>query len=450
MRSWLPWRARACGLLVLGLVAGTAAGCGKKGPPLAPLLRLPAPVDQFSARRLGSTVYLQFAIPAKSQDNSVPADLARVDVYGYTGTPASDDDMVKYGTLVASVPVRRPPPPEEEDRARGKEQPSKPKSKPAEPEPGFDQGATVAATETLTRALMQPAVVTRRSRGKVPARAEGPITLPVATVEDVPTRVYVAVGVNHKGRRGTFSPHVVVPVVDPPAPPTGLTPTYTETQITLVWTPPPGAPVAAQHAADVAYLPARPIVPLAAPAWFYDVFEVPAGTPASDSSAARPGGPPTIPRGEAPVPLTQQPLTATTFNDTRIEFGAERCYTVRTVNVFGKIQLESEPSAVACITPRDTFPPVSPKGLIAVASAGVISLNWEPNSERDLAGYLVLRGEAPGAKLQQLTPEPIHEITYEDKTVKPGARYVYAVVAVDKAMPPNISAQSNRIEQTGR
>jgi hypothetical protein len=29
-------------------------------------------------------------------------------------------------------------------------------------------------------------------------------------------------------------------------------------------------------------------------------------------------------------------------------------------------------------------------------------------------------------------------------------RYVYAIVAVDRATPPNTSAQSNRVEETAR
>ena len=49
-------------------------------------------------------------------------------------------------------------------------------------------------------------------------------------------------------------------------------------------------------------------------------------------------------------------------------------------------------SAPACVTPADTFPPAPPKQLAAIAGAGVINLIWEPNSEADLAGYIVLRG----------------------------------------------------------
>jgi hypothetical protein len=84
-----------------------------------------------------------------------------------------------------------------------------------------------------------------------------------------------------------------------------------------------------------------------------------------------------------------------------------------------------------------------------VAGDGVMNLGWDANTERDLAGYLVLRGEAPGATLQALTPAPIRETTYKDTTVKPGVRYTYAVVAVDTAMPPNTSAQA-RTDETAR
>jgi hypothetical protein len=110
---------------------------------------------------------------------------------------------------------------------------------------------------------------------------------------------------------------------------------------------------------------------------------------------------------------------------------------------------------MACVTPKDTFPPAAPKGLGAVSSGGAINLIWEPNAEPDLAGYIVLRGEVSAgggapAELRQITPAPIQETTYRDAGVKVGVRYVYAVVALDKATPPNVSAQSNRVEETAR
>jgi fibronectin type 3 domain-containing protein len=49
-----------------------------------------------------------------------------------------------------------------------------------------------------------------------------------------------------------------------------------------------------------------------------------------------------------------------------------------------------------------------------------------------------------------VTAAPITETTYRDTTAVPGVRYVYAVVAVDNATPPNRSAPSNRVEESAR
>ena len=71
-------------------------------------------------------------------------------------------------------------------------------------------------------------------------------------------------------------------------------------------------------------------------------------------------------------------------------------------------------------------------------------------TSRTSPGYIVLRGTAPGAPTERLTPQPIRETTFRDTTVKPGTRYVYAVIAVDTAKPPNASAPSNQVQETAR
>ena len=111
----------------------------------------------------------------------------------------------------------------------------------------------------------------------------------------------------------------------------------------------------------------------------------------------------------------------------------------------------SEPSSATCITPVDVFPPAAPAGLASVPSEGGISLIWEPNSELDLDGYLVLRREAGDDTLRQLTATPVAEARYRDTDVQPGKRYIYSVVAVDTQVPlPNVSAESARVEETAR
>jgi fibronectin type 3 domain-containing protein len=121
---------------------------------------------------------------------------------------------------------------------------------------------------------------------------------------------------------------------------------------------------------------------------------------------------------------------------------------VRSVAAFGNGVIESDASAPVCITPKDTFPPAAPKGLAAVGSAGVINLIWDANTEPDLAGYVVLRAEAPGATLQPLVRDPIRETRYADRTAQANVRYTYAIVAVDKT--GNRSAPSNKVEEAAR
>jgi fibronectin type 3 domain-containing protein len=94
----------------------------------------------------------------------------------------------------------------------------------------------------------------------------------------------------------------------------------------------------------------------------------------------------------------------------------------------------------------DVFPPAAPRSLSAVATEKSVNLSWEANGEADLAGYLVLRSDRPDGPLEPLQTEVITETTWNDTSVKPGARYRYAVVAVDKATPPNRSGPSNEVE----
>lgn len=415
-------------LLALLLVIGSA--CGKKGPPLAPLVRVPARVTDFSARRLGSEVYLRFTVPTANNDGSRPADLDRVEVYGYTGRSSSNEEFLKHGTLVARLNVRRPPP----------QSGGQPASPPPPVETGFDQGAVAVVSETLTADVMTPSA-------PEPARPRSTATAPDPSVSMVlgtvlgppPARTYMAVGVNHRGRRGPLSAQAVVPLVAPPPPPAAPSVSYTETALTVEWTLPVEASPAVGLDEESAVLPSRSLG-LALSRRAYNLYDVTPALPPSTSSDAP--GP-----VDQMTPLNEKPIAGPSFEDARLAFGVERCYAVRALSVIGNLRLESEASPPACVTPTDTFPPAPPRSLNAVAGEGAVSLIWEANAEKDLAGYLVLRGEAPGEKLQALTSTPIRETTYRDSTVQSGVRYVYAIIAVDAATPPNLSAHSNRVEE---
>lgn len=128
-------------------------------------------------------------------------------------------------------------------------------------------------------------------------------------------------------------------------------------------------------------------------------------------------------------------------------WGEKRCYVVVATETVGGATIESDAPPAICETLVDTFPPAAPKGMNAIATDGAINLIWEPNAEKDLAGYIVLRGVEPAETLESITPAPIAEPSFKD-TVKPGIAYVYAVRAVDKAGNP--SPSSARVVETAR
>ncbi|HVC18607.1 MAG TPA: hypothetical protein VNE16_00910 [Vicinamibacterales bacterium] len=431
---------RAAGVL---LVAALAA-CGKKGPPLPPILYLPA-APAVTAHEQGRTARLTLTVPVANTNGSRSANLERLMVYGYTGEPrlVDLDRFFKRATLVARIPVKPAPPPDADEHEQQAIERRAAKA------PGVAQGETIVVAERITPALMTP-VPPERPRKRVPVPA-AEMAVPLAGPPDtLLARQYYVVGVTSKGRPGPLSTVASVPLVAPPLAPSAPVVTYTEKQISVTWTAPAFVRALVQAPATGTVLPGVSIIGPTYPASQYNVYERPATAPPAPPSPLSTEGDGTVVPGPPPAPLNGAPLAGTAFTDTRMTWGARRCYEVRTVDTYGPLTVESRPSPATCVTLRDTFPPAAPRGLQAVASSGAISLIWEANTETDLAGYLVLRAEAPGGTLEPITPAPIHDTTYRDTTVKPGVRYVYAVVAVDTATPPNRSALSNTVEETAR
>jgi fibronectin type 3 domain-containing protein len=87
---------------------------------------------------------------------------------------------------------------------------------------------------------------------------------------------------------------------------------------------------------------------------------------------------------------------------------------------------------------KDVFPPAAPKGLAAVAvaasggDAAGVDLDWDPNTEADLAGYVVYRREADG-DWERVSPTVLLVGPgFHDGHVVAGHAYEYAVTAVDQ------------------
>ena len=386
---------------LLACVSVLVAGCGKKGPPLPPLVRLPVAPGDFTASRRAATVDLQFVVPNANTDNTRPANVARVEVYALTAPPGTPEaDIVARGTRIASVAVKAPRDP---DATFDPDDPDQSEADVAPPEgPGLDQGALAHVREMLP-----------------------PATAAAGSSE---VRSYVGVGISTSGRRGPLSRRTAVPLTAPPPAPSAPEVSYTESAVTVRW--PGSTPEPA---------PASP------PA--YHVYEV----PAPGAGVTAPGSRDTTEEEQREPAderrLTEMPIAETEYIDPRITWGTTRCYAVRTVATVAGLTLESEPAPPACVTLRDTFPPAPPKGVQAVATEGVINLIWDANTEADLDGYILLRAMAPGDELIPIMTSLLHETAYQDP-VPAGVRFVYAIQAVDRA--GNLSPISERVEEAAR
>lgn len=413
-----PWASGIGHLICALMIAGAlvCVACGKKGPPLAPIAHIPAAVDKLAATRLGDDMYVSLTVPAKNIDGSIPADIARIDVYGVTSiVPPSPNQILVAGTKVASVPVAKPP------------------LKGEEPKPTNDpvQGSIVSIHDALTAADLLP-----KTLPTAPTRLPAPVAPPLSPQAEpeeapLPQRYYLAFPFSERGRPGPPGTRASVPLDPLPPAPGDLRIMYTADTLTLRWDP------VERPAPD-----APPSMAIS-----YNVYRRESPDPLDFPEPPRPSWAVGAPKAANLAPLAMPVYTEPT------DFDHEICFVVRTVRGGGPTAVESVPSGPmpACVMPVDTFPPAPPKSLSAVPAEGAISLIWEPNSEPDLDGYLVLRGEAGSATLQPLTATPIAETQFTDRTVKSGVRYVYAVVAVDNRLPvPNVSAESNRVEETAR
>lgn len=66
-------------LILLLIFLGT--NCGKKGPPLPPILIAPEKVNDLSAHQVGKEIHLTFTLPSKNTNGSSPADINKIIVY---------------------------------------------------------------------------------------------------------------------------------------------------------------------------------------------------------------------------------------------------------------------------------------------------------------------------------------------------------------------------------
>jgi len=198
-----------------------AAGCGKKGPPLAPLRILPRPAQNLHARQVGGDVLLDATVSlSRTDDTPLGAD-AKVQIMRLKPSPTLKPSSVsvRYLTMV------------------------------------FQKQATVVASVVPSGHIVYH---DRSALGEAPAAGEGaPVAVP-------PRYLYAVQVVDGHGQSSALSAVQEIQLAPPPAAPLHLKVETAEGEVRLAWDS--GAPDAKGELFNIYRRPAaqeeEPLVPL--------------------------------------------------------------------------------------------------------------------------------------------------------------------------------------------
>lgn len=342
-------------MLLVGVCAlSLAPTCGKRKPPLPPVERVPQRTEALTGIQRGNQVILMWPAPLRNAGEGSVQSIRRADVYRVAQKPTAplpltEDQFAARAILVGSVSY---------DEMK-------------------NAGPTLTYVDTLELA------------GE-PARLR-----------------YAIRYVNAAGQRAAFSNFFLMEPAARVAEPPTLVKTgneYSETAITITWTP-----------------PAKNIDQSTPPNLLgYNVYRVLESKPEVD-----------------PKPLNREPVTGTQFADKTFKFDEHYSYFVRAVSLGteGK-PVESFDSNSLPFSQRDTYPPAVPDLTEPGIAPGKIALFWSANSEPDLAGYILYRSldqNLPKESWTVITPAGFDRITFTDTNVETGKTYYYYVRAIDKA-----------------
>jgi len=405
--SWLPV------LLALGagLAAVFVAGCASPGPPRAPSLHLPEPVNDLTARRSGNTVELRFTVPRLSTDKQ-----PLYDVKHHRDT--------LHGVLCRELDRR----------------------------------------ECVALAGISPALTAADH-----TLFTWQDTLPPALTSGAPRLLgYRVEFFNAEGRSAGKSDAAYTATGPAPPPVTALHAEGTRDGVVLRWAPAPAhsGEVLLQRV-DLAPRPPAEKPPVPAPK--------PSAQPTRTAGTLKASAPKATPANElwlmtnatddrtldAEV-IAGDPYRYTAVRRILVALGARN------------VELRSEPSAAVDFTLRDDFPPATPTGLTAAgfqpppgANAAnpsdahyAIDLIWQPvddtgggpHAASPLAGYNIYRetlsasGQITAARTRlNAVPAPLP--AYHDATAAPAEHYRYSVTAVDgkgnESAPATVTLEPN-------
>ncbi len=338
---------------VLLLLLAALSACGRKGPLLPPVVRVPQKPSAVTVEQRGGTFFISWANPTKNIDGSLLDAVSEIEIW-----------VLEVEKSPASAPEVFPKTFEEKARQ-----------------------AALIKKDQLPSLLIEKG---NDTRGYI-----HPFT-PAASGIGKVKFVFAVRAKDARSRASEFSAFAALDFLVSPQPPRSLEVRSLKDSIELTWTAPE---------ANID----RSVPPLVAG---YNVYGQ---------------------MGEGPLQrLNKELVREPKFEDRNVRYGASLRYLVRATTAETAPSIESGDSPVATIIPKDVFPPASPTGLVPIAGKGYIALSWNANQEKDLAGYRVRRKGEGEAEDILLTPQPITENAFTDRSIEKGRRYRYSISSMDK------------------
>lgn len=421
--------------------------CGKKAPPLPPLIIAPEPPSNAKVRQAGDVFIYFFQIPSISSDYKTPAEIGKMEIYrlkdpriqmtqtqtaatqtapaSQTQTAPQTQTTPAQTQPAVSAQTQTAPQTQTQTQTQAQTQQTQTQSQPqSQTQPGLPKPEEDARSMEDKEFEDRADKIVEIAEDSVPAYVRDNYIMLVdkintaADSEDFRNWFYYAVKIyNKKGKATGFSKLVALyPEVVPKAP-SQFTGKLAEKQIELTW---------ASVVEDIEgkNIPEGSVT--------YNIYRGNSANFAPDE------------------PINPEPLTTTTYIDTTFQFGQSHYYFVRAHLTSHKKAHTSAPSNIMLIYPQDTFPPKAPEELNAVSAREGMVLIWAPNPEDDVVGYNIYRSFQPGEGHTKINRELVRETTHTDPDVQPGKTYYYVVTAVDSAPVPNESPRSVEASETAR
>jgi len=349
----------------------TCVFCGKKGPILPPVKKIPQKIEVFEIAQRGKKLILEWENPAAYTDGSSLSNIAEIEIW-----------------LV------------EQER------------KNAEKGSGGDKKVTLAEFERIARLEVsikkEMFSEYQTKRGDAPGKFR--YFYELRGKDFTPKNLTFGLRVkDRKKRKSAFSDLLLIVPKIISLPPAGIKATVFKDRIEITWNPP------------------EKNIDQSSPPHFngYNIYRL------DEAGLAH--------------RLNSQLVKERKYSDKDFLLGEVFRYFLRAVVSDSPPLSESDNSEVIEVLAKDTFAPAVPSGLVSIATEDFISISWNANLEKDLAGYRVWRKMEGEDEHISLTPLPIQENAFNDTNVEKNKRYFYAITALDKS--GNESPKSESVSQ---